>query len=159
MARGGDRGRSLVKGSTILQVERDALWEVLDAPDRLERLLPHVRDFELLDQDGSFRAVIEPRISLGPVPVDTTWRRSRRRPANELSFEVSGRSNENLVDLIVGLELDAREAGTAVEWECEVFATGMLSSVGQRALAAVVGQQVRLVLAAAEKQARGTSSP
>ena len=130
-------------------VPRTALWAVLDDPERLAAALPHVDDLAR-DGDDVFSATIRPAIALGEVPFATEWRRTERTAPALLRYEVRGRSAEHLLRLDADLWLaDADGGGTRLRWEAECGFTGVMRSVGQRTLAAIVVHQAELVLHAA----------
>lgn len=137
-------------GTERLTAPRAALWAVLEDPERLADALPGVDDL-VRNEDGSFEATIRPALALGEVPFSTVWRRAGAVAGSELAYQVHGRSEEYELELRAGLRLSD---GT-VAWEVDCGFTGTMHAVGQRVLEAIVRHQVALVLAGAQRQARG----
>jgi carbon monoxide dehydrogenase subunit G len=139
-------------GSERLTAPRAALWAVLEDPERLAEALPGVDDL-VRNEDGSFEATIRPALALGEVRFSTVWRPTGAVPGSELGYDVRGRSEEYELELHAGLRL----TDGAVAWELEGGFTGTMRAVGQRVLEAIVRHQVELVLAGAQRQAKGES--
>ncbi len=139
-----------VAGSERLTVSRAALWAVLDDPEQLAGALPGVDDI-VRNGDGSFEVTIRPALALGEVPFSTVWRRAGAVAEEALSYDVRGRSEEYELDLRAELRL----TDGMLAWELDGGFTGVMRAVGQRTLEAIVRHEVGLVLARAQRQAKG----
>jgi len=137
-------------GSERLTAPQAAVWAVLEDPERLAEALPGVDDL-VRNEDGSFEATIRPALALGEVPFSTVWRPAGAVAGSELTYHVRGRSDEYELELHARLRL----TDDTVAWELDGGFTGTMRAVGQRVLEAIVRHQVELVLAGAQRQAKG----
>lgn len=124
------------------------------APD----IVAAVRTLELpqVAEDGTIRAVVRPRLSLGGIAMITRIVPGRVEGRTlTLTAEGQGSGQRVLVDLEV--DLDGDEGGTELAWRAEIRALGTLASAGQRVVGQVTARAITdamtEVLAAVEEAA------
>jgi uncharacterized protein len=137
----------MISGSTGVAAPRDELWAVLSDPARLAQALPGVSDVSIED-DRRFSAVARPLTALGETRVAMAFEIVEQRPPEHVRIAGSGSAGENLIELSIALDLAPDGARTAASWSAEVQVRGVLASLLQRGLGALVNEQVEAVLAA-----------
>jgi carbon monoxide dehydrogenase subunit G len=137
-----------MQGSVEVSTERTELYRRLSGPRRLEEALPAVDAIEI-DSDDRFTALVAPATALGVTPLQLTVTISDRREGEHVRLDGVGDAAE--YGATVAIELDFSDAGpgTQVRWQAEGTFRGVLSSLGQRVLPAILGRQVQQVVQAA----------
>jgi carbon monoxide dehydrogenase subunit G len=140
----------IVSGSALVPIAPPELWAALSDPVRLAEALPHV---DTVDSDGGdrFSAWARPRTGLGDTPLRMEFEIADRRDGEHVRIVGEGTSGENFVKLVVDLDLVARGDSSEARWTADVQVRGVLASLVQRSLPALLTEQVNEVLAAASK--------
>jgi len=141
----------IVSGRAVVPVAVPELWTALSNPARLGQALPHVDTVDVRD-DGSFSAIARPRTGLGHTPLRMEFEIADRRDGEHVRIVGAGLAGENTVSLTVELDLTASNGGSSSEanWTADVRVGGVLASLVQRSLPALVTDQVNGMLAAAQ---------
>ena len=142
-----------VKGSSQLDAPRQRLYECLSDPDQLEQLLPSVESVEPISADV-LAIRLAPQTALGATPLDLEITIRDRRDHEHVRLEGTGNGGEFQASFQVELDFTENGSGTEVSWEAEAKFSGLLSSIGQRILPAILRAQVDAVLQAAADAAR-----
>jgi carbon monoxide dehydrogenase subunit G len=142
----------IVSGRASVPVAAPALWAALSDPARLGAALPHVDGVDV-HGDGRFSARARPRTGLGETPLRMDFEIVERREGEHVRIVGEGSAGENVVALAVDLDLAARGESTEASWTADVKVRGVLASLVQRALPALVVEQVDAVLEAARAEA------
>ena len=137
----------IVRGSSSVGAPRERLWAVLSDPRSLAEAMPGVEGVNVEDE-RRFGAVAVIATALGETRLIMDFEVREQRPGEQVLIAGSGRVGENLVALEVELELIDAGAGTQASWRAEVLLRGVLASLLQRGLAALLNEQVEAVLAA-----------
>jgi uncharacterized protein len=137
-----------VSGRTTVAMPAAELWAALSDPVRLGEAMPHVDSVDS-HGDGSFSALARPRTGLGETPLRMDFEIADRREGEHVRIVGEGSAGENLVKLAVDLILAPSGDSSEASWTAEVQVRGVLASLVQRALPALVTEQVNGVLAAA----------
>lgn len=142
-----------VEGSYRAAVASDRLWAALSDPERLGGALPEVGAVDVVDADR-FSAAVRPATNLGVTPLRLDVRIAERADGERVRIVGDGAGGEHRVAFDVELELSARGSdGCDVAWRAGVQAYGVLASLTQRVLPALLRDQVTLALRVAERQA------
>jgi carbon monoxide dehydrogenase subunit G len=144
-----------VEGSYRSAAPADALWDALSDPERLAAALPDVDSVEV-ESAERFSAYVRPRTGLGITPLQLDVRITELVEPASVRILGDGAAGEHRVSFDVRLVLGEgkTESSCTVFWTADVRAYGVLGSVTQRVLPMLLRDQVSLVLAAAEAQAR-----
>jgi uncharacterized protein len=137
-----------VEGTVEVAATRAELYAALSNPRRLEDALPAVDAVEL-DGDDAFSVTAAPATGLGVTPVRLAVAISDRREGEHVRLSGTGRGAEFVTAFDVEVDFTDAGAGTTVAWAAEATFGGVLASLGQRVLPAIVGRQVEQVVRAA----------
>jgi carbon monoxide dehydrogenase subunit G len=142
----------IVSGRAVVPVAIPELWAALSDPARLGEALPHVDNVDV-HGDGGFSAIARPRTGLGETPLRMNFSIADQREGEHVRIVGSGLAGENTVSLAVELDLASADDGSSSEasWTADVQVGGVLASLVQRALPALVTEQVNEVLSAAQR--------
>jgi carbon monoxide dehydrogenase subunit G len=154
-----------VEGRRTFAAPRETVWEVLDSPERMARLIPGVESFEVHD-DSHWRADVKLPLGIGGLKMKLEFTKLEERQPDFAKLEAKG----NGVGAIVNLEaaFDLADAGadggpggdTVMKWQADVTIGGQIGSMGHRVLQPVVNQQVENVLDALDEQvAQAAANP
>jgi len=144
-------------GSVQLDAPARSLWARLSDPRALEDALPSVDSVELLSADR-FAARVQPATGLGTTPLHLEVTIADAREPEHVRLAGTGEGGEFATTFAVELDLSEHGNGTEVRWSAEAHVDGVLSSLGQRVLPAILAAQVERVLRAAADQAAQPAS-
>jgi uncharacterized protein len=140
-----------VDGTKSFGAPRSVVWEVLNDPERMAKLMPGVESFDVQD-DRHWRANVKVPLGMGGLRMSFSFEKTEERPPEFARLHAKG----NGVGAIVSMDtrFDLTEAGdeTEMKWEADVRIAGPVGSMGQRVIQPIVNQQVGNVLTALEKQ-------
>jgi carbon monoxide dehydrogenase subunit G len=137
-----------VRGTVDVPAPRAELYAALSDPRRLEAALPAV-DAVDLDGDDAFTVTAAPATALGVTPVRLAVQISDRREGEHVRLSGTGTGAEYAATFDVEVDFADAGQGTSVAWVAEATFVGVLASLGQRILPAVLDQQVERVVRAA----------
>lgn len=140
-------------GSSQLEAPRKRLYECLSDPGQLEQLLPSVESVEQISHDV-LAIRVAPQTALGATPLDLEITIRERRGHEHVRLDGTGNGGEFQASFQVELDFTENGSGTEVSWRAEAKFNGLLSSLGQRILPAILGAQVDAVLQSAADAAR-----
>ena len=141
------------KGSSELDAPRKKLYECLSDPGQLEQLLPWVESVEQISDDA-LAIRLAPQTALGATPLDLEITISNRRAPEHVRLDGTGNGGEFRTSFQVELDFTESASGTGISWGAEAKFSGLVSSLGQRILPAILGAQIDAVLQAAAGAAR-----
>lgn len=136
------------RGSSRLDAPRAQVYARLSDPTRLQSLLPSVESVDELG-DGRLSVRVAPQTALGATPLELELSIRERRDPEHVQIDGSGDGGEFRTTFEVRLEFAEHGSGTEVTWEAAARFDGLLSSIGQRILPALLAAQVDAVLRAA----------
>jgi len=131
-----------LEGSFSVDMPADVAWGLLEAPDRLLEGL--TAGMQKVDGD-SWQAIIAVPLSFGPIRYRFRWQ-AVERSGTQLRFRAHGDSEQNVIDLDARLALRQEDGRSRLDWRADITAGGVIASVGQRALGAVVEHQLAALL-------------
>jgi carbon monoxide dehydrogenase subunit G len=145
-----------VSGRTSVPMPVSELWAALSDPARLGDALPHVDTVDVRD-DGRFSATLRAATGLGQTPLRMDFEIADRREGEHVRIVGSGIAGENEVWMSVSLDLSSEgDGGSAAAWNADVRLRGVLSSLLQRNLPALVTDQIDGVLLVAQQAGSGS---
>ena len=142
-----------VEGTRSYQAPRDTLWEVLNDPERMAKLMPGVESFDVLD-DTHWRAHVLVPLGLGGLRMKINFEKAEERKPEYARLHAKGEGVGALLSMDTQFHLAEEGDGTAMRWEADVRVAGPVGSMGQRVLQPIVNQQVQHVLSALDMQVK-----
>ncbi|HXG75821.1 MAG TPA: SRPBCC domain-containing protein [Gaiellaceae bacterium] len=150
----------IVSGTKELAAPRATVWEVINSPEEMAKLMPGVESFEVQDETR-WTAKVKVPLGLGGLKMTINFEKLEERPPEFASMRAKGQGVGALMDMTTSFTLSETGAGTSMAWEADVRIAGPVGAMGQRVLQPIVNQQVQQVLAALEQrvtEAAGGSS-
>ncbi|HXD56512.1 MAG TPA: SRPBCC domain-containing protein [Thermoleophilaceae bacterium] len=145
-----------VSGRSTVPMPPAELWAVLSDPARLGDALPHVDTVDVRD-DANFSATVRVGTGLGQTPLRMEFEIADRREGEHVRIVGTGTAGENEVWMSVSLDLSSDDdGGSAASWNADVRIRGVLSSLLQRNLPAIVSDQIDGVLLVAQQAGSGS---
>jgi carbon monoxide dehydrogenase subunit G len=135
----------IVTGSCEVAAPAAELWAALSDPARLGDALPGVDAVDVED-DRRFNALVRPATGLGQTPFAMSFQIAERREPEHVRVEGSGAAGDHQVVLTAELDLLERDFATEVRWAVDVHLHGVLASLLQRSLPALVTHEVEQVV-------------
>jgi carbon monoxide dehydrogenase subunit G len=141
-----------VEGTRSFEAPRETVWEVLNSPDRMAKLMPGVESFDVKD-DAHWRANVKIPLGLGGLRMTFDFTKLEERQPEFAKLHAQGNGVGAIVSMDTAFDLaEADGGGTQMKWEADVKIAGPVGSMGQRVLQPIVNQQVNSVLSALDKQ-------
>jgi len=141
-----------VEGTRSFDAPRGTVWEVLNSPERMAKLMPGVESFDVKD-DAHWRANVKIPLGLGGLRMTFDFTKLEERGPEFAKLHAQGNGVGAIVSMDTAFDLaEADGGGTQMKWEADVKIAGPVGSMGQRVLQPIVNQQVNSVLSALDKQ-------
>ncbi len=140
-----------VSGEKSFDAPRSVVWEVLNDPERMAKLMPGIESFDIADA-RSWSARVKVPLGLGAIPISFSFEKTDEREPEYARLVAKGKGVGAIVSMDTQFNLSEAAGGTAMQWEADVSIAGPVGSMGQRVLQPIVNQQVGNVLSALEKQ-------
>ena len=141
-----------VEGTRTFSAPRETVWEVLNSPERMAKLMPGVESFDVKD-DAHWRANVKIPLGLGGLRMTFDFTKLEERQPEYAKLHAKGNGVGAIVSMDTAFDLaEADGGGTQMKWEADVKIAGPVGSMGQRVLQPIVNQQVNGVLTALDKQ-------
>lgn len=140
-----------LEGTRSYAAPRETVWEVLNDPAQMAKLMPGVESFDVEDE-RRWRANVKVPLGLGGLRMSIKFEKTDERPNEYARLSAKGTGVGALMNLQTQFHLSEEGAGTAMRWEADVRIAGPVGSMGQRVLQPIVNQQVSNVLAALDRQ-------
>ena len=141
----------IVSGTKQLSASRQTVWEVINDPAEMAKLMPGVQSFEVKD-DRHWTAKVKVPLGLGALAMTMNFEKLEERAPEFASMRSKGTGVGALMDMTTSFTLTETGDGTSMAWEADVKIAGPVGAMGQRVLQPIVNQQVQQVLAALEKR-------
>ena len=147
-----------VEGTKEFEAPAQLVWDVLNDPEKMAKLLPGVESFEIQD-DRHWKASVKVPLGMGGLKLNFNFEKLEERPIEYAKLSSKGQG----VGAIVAMETEFNltpdgEDKTHMEWAADVRIAGPIGSMGQRVFQPIVNQQVNDVLNALEAQVEGAKS-
>ena len=146
-----------VEGVRGFDAPAQLVWDVLNDPARMARLLPGVEGFEVQDE-RRWTASVKVPLGMGSLNLKFAFEKLEERPIEYARLNAKGQGVGAIVGLDTQFYLTPVGERTSMRWEADVRVVGPIGSMGQRVFQPIVNQQVTNVLdalAAQVAEARG----
>ena len=140
-----------VEGTRSYSAPRETLWEVLNDPARMAKVMPGVESFDVFDE-RNWRANVLIPLGLGGLRMKIHFEKTDERRPEYARLHAKGEGVGALLSMDTQFHLSEEGGATSMRWEADVHVAGPVGSMGQRILQPIVNQQVQHVLAALDKQ-------
>jgi len=140
-----------VEGVKELSGSRDVVWQVLNDPASMAKLMPGVESFEVAD-DTHWSANVKVPLGLGGLKMKMKFEKTEERKPEFARLVAKGTGVGAIMNMDTAFTLSEAGSGTSMKWEADVKIAGPVGSMGQRVLQPIINQQVESVLTALEKQ-------
>jgi carbon monoxide dehydrogenase subunit G len=146
-----------VEGTRSFAAPRQTVWEVLNSPERMAKLMPGVESFDVKD-DKHWRANVKIPLGMGGMRMSFDFTKLEERAPEYAKLHAKGNGVGAIVSMDTAFNLAENGDGTDMKWEADVKIAGPVGSMGQRVLQPIVNQQVNNVLTALDKQVQEAAS-
>jgi carbon monoxide dehydrogenase subunit G len=140
-----------LEGTRSFAAPRETVWEVLNSPERMAKLMPGVESFEVAD-DTHWKANVKIPLGLGGLRMSIEFTKLEERRPEFAKLHAKGTGVGAIMNMDTAFTLSDGGGSTDMRWEAEVRIAGPVGSMGQRVLQPIVNQQVNNVLTALDKQ-------
>jgi len=140
-----------VEGTKSFGAPRTVVWEVLNDPEQMAKLMPGVESFDVQDE-SHWRANVKVPLGMGGLRMSFSFEKTEEREPEFARLHAKGNGVGAMVSMDTRFELAEASGGTDMKWEADVRIAGPVGSMGQRVIQPIVNQQVGNVLTALEKQ-------
>jgi carbon monoxide dehydrogenase subunit G len=148
-----------VEGERDLEAPLATVWEVLNDPAQMAKMMPGVESFDIQD-DRHWRANVKIPLGLGGLRMSIDFEKIEEREPEFAKLHAKGNGVGAIMNMDTSFHLSEGAAGgTHMKWDAEVHILGPVASMGQRVLQPIVNQQVGQVLGALEKQVQEAAQP
>ena len=146
----------IVSGTKEFPAPRETVWNVINDPAEMAKLMPGVESFEVTDATH-WTAKVKVPLGLGGLKMTMNFEKLEERPPEFASMRAKGQGVGALMDMTTSFTLSEAGEGTSMAWEADVKIAGPVGAMGQRVLQPIVNQQVQQVLGALEERVSVTS--
>ena len=140
-----------VEGERTFAAERETVWQVLNDPSSMAKLMPGVESFDVRD-DRHWTANVKIPLGLGGLRMTVNMEKAEEREPEYARMAIKGNGVGAMMNMETAFHLTSEDQGTHMKWEADVKIAGPVGSMGQRVLQPIVNQQVQNVLNALDKQ-------
>jgi uncharacterized protein len=140
-----------VAGERTFAAPRATVWEVLNDPASMAKVMPGVESFDVHD-DGRWTANVKIPLGLGGLKMKVDMEKTEERAPEFAKMAIKGTGVGAMLNMETSFDLADGGDSTAMKWAAEVKIAGPVGSMGQRVLQPIVNQQVQNVLSALELQ-------
>jgi len=140
-----------VDGERSFAAPREVVWNVLNDPSQMAKLMPGVQSFEIQDATH-WRAKVKIPLGLGSLAMTIDFEKTAERELEFSSLHAKGNGVGAMMNMQTEFTLEPLDEGTRMLWAADVSIAGPVGAMGQRVLQPIVKQQVGNVLAALERQ-------
>ena len=152
-----------VEGERSFAAPREVVWNVLNDPAQMAKLMPGVQSFEIQDATH-WRAKVKIPLGLGSLAMTIDFEKTAERELEFSSLHAKGNGVGAMMNMQTEFTLEPADEGTRMLWAADVSIAGPVGAMGQRVLQPIVKQQVGNVLSALERQvdeasAAGSETP
>jgi carbon monoxide dehydrogenase subunit G len=139
-----------VNGVKEFDAPAQLVWDVLNDPSQMAKLLPGVESFEIQD-DRHWSAAVKIPLGMGGLNLKFNFEKVEERPIEYAKLSAKGQGVGAIVAMDTEFNLEAQGERTSMAWVADVRVAGPIGSMGQRVFQPIVNQQVGNVLGALQK--------
>jgi uncharacterized protein len=143
-----------VEGTKEFDAPAALVWDVLNDPEKMAKLLPGVESFEVQD-DRHWKASVKVPLGMGGLKLNFQFEKIEERPIEYAKLSSKGQGVGAIVAMETEFNLTPNGDRTSMAWVADVRIAGPIGSMGQRVFQPIVNQQVGNVLDALEAQVEG----
>src|SRR5919201_237378 len=121
-----------VEGTRSYSAPRETLWEVLNDPERMAKVMPGVESFDVLDDRNWLAHVLIP-LGLGGLRMKINVEKAEERKPEYARLHAKGEGVGALLSMDTQFHLSEEGGATAMRWEADVRVAGPVGSMGQPA--------------------------
>jgi uncharacterized protein len=140
-----------VEGTKEFDAPAQLVWDILNDPSKMAKLLPGVESFEIKD-DRHWTAAVKIPLGMGGLKLNFNFEKLEERPIEYAKLSSKGQGVGAIVAMETQFHLAPEGDRTHMRWEADVRVAGPIGSMGQRVFQPIVNQQVTNVLSALEAQ-------
>jgi carbon monoxide dehydrogenase subunit G len=138
-------------GERPFAAPRAVVWEVLNDPAAMAKVMPGVESFDIHD-DKRWTAHVKIPLGLGGLKMKVEMQKVEEREPEFAKMAIKGSGVGAMLTMETSFDLADAGESTAMKWSALVKIAGPVGSMGQRVLQPIVNQQVENVLSALEVQ-------
>ena len=146
-----------VEGTKEFNAPAQLVWDVLNDPSKMAKLLPGVESFEIQDE-RRWKASVKIPLGMGGLKLNFQFEKIEERPIEYAKLSSKGQGVGAIVAMETEFNLKPDGDRTHMDWTADVRIAGPIGSMGQRVFQPIVNQQVNDVLNALEAQIEGAKS-
>ena len=139
-----------VEGVRELDAPAQVVWDVLNDPEQMAKLMPGVESFDVQD-DRHWSASVKVPLGMGALALKFAFEKLEQRPIEYSKLSAKGKGVGAIVSMETDFHLTSVGEKTSMRWEADVRVAGPIGSMGQRVFQPIVNQQVGNVLDALDK--------
>jgi uncharacterized protein len=139
-----------VEGVRELDAPVQTVWDVLNDPEQMAKLMPGVESFEVQDE-RHWTASVKVPLGMGALALKFAFEKLEERPIEYSKLSAKGQGVGAIVSMETDFHLAPDGDKTSMRWEADVRVAGPIGSMGQRVFQPIVNQQVGNVLDALDK--------
>jgi len=140
-----------VAGEKMFNAPRATVWEVLNDPAAMAKIMPGVESFDV-HTDTRWTANVKIPLGLGGLKMKIDMEKLEEREPEFARMAIKGNGVGAMMTMETSFDLQEADGGCAMKWSADVRIAGPVGSMGQRVLQPIVNQQVEQVLAALDVQ-------
>lgn len=140
-----------VSGTREFDAPAQVVWDVINDPARMAKLMPGVESFEIKDE-RNWQASVKVPLGMGGLKLKMNFEKVEERPIEYARMNAKGNGVGAIISLDTQFHLTAQGDRTSMRWEAEVKIAGPVGSMGARVLQPVVNSQVENVFKALDAQ-------
>ena len=140
-----------VSGERQFDAPRSTVWQVLNDPAAMAKVMPGVDSFDVKD-DRRWTANVKIPLGLGGLKMKIDMQRVEEREPEFAKMAIKGNGVGAMLTMETSFDLREADGGCAMKWSADVKIAGPVGSMGQRVLQPIVNQQVEQVLSALDAQ-------
>jgi carbon monoxide dehydrogenase subunit G len=140
-----------VNGTKEFDAPAQLVWDVLNDPSKMAKLLPGVESFEIQDE-RRWKASVKIPLGMGGLKLNFQFEKVEERPIEYAKLSSKGQGVGAIVAMETEFNLTPNGDATSMAWSADVRIAGPIGSMGQRVFQPIVNQQVGNVLNALEAQ-------
>lgn len=144
----------LMEDDVTVAAPRDRLWQVIDDPEALKRVLPGCEELEM-ESPGRYRAVIRTKLPFLTLRAHGTAEVADVQRPGHMRIQITGKPLGLVGSFTVSVPVDLTETddgGTRADYAIDLQLTGRLASFGAPILRSTVKGQVREMIANLERE-------
>jgi len=140
-----------VSGERQFDAPRATVWQVLNDPAAMAKVMPGVDSFDVKD-DRRWTANVKIPLGLGGLKMKIDMQKVEEREPEFAKMAIKGIGVGAMLTMETSFDLREADGGCAMKWSADVKIAGPVGSMGQRVLQPIVNQQVEQVLSALDVQ-------